>query len=504
MNRLFTICIFVLALLGAVTGCSDDPATPQAADGAAINGVVDNDLGPFSYVVDQASHPGDPVDGPFILRGDNLHYDDGFGALVVDLTVTNASPMVQPEPVTITFLKLLPDGVTIIDPANSEPTFTFEFTNDDGMWTPGETSLPLTVSFVVDDGVSIAFVAEIGLGFGTDSGVISGHVWHDINEDGEWNDDEVGLGGIPVALSDETPGVPGGGMFDVVLTAPDGSYAFTGLSSGLYGVHPAPRPDIRRTTPELQILLTETTDGVGSFDEADFGVAVDSVPSLVLEATADATVRSDLAARENDNYGADPFLGVGTSRNPNGEADAIRSLVRFDLQIIQRPVISARLEMSLAAFRDGFDQTYDLGVYAVADFFPLPPIMPWIEGNGSEITPLPPGVEWVDAAGGVAWIGAEDGGDANNQTQPGFMPDAFAHTLVVQNEHLAGDVISWDVTRLVNAWLSGGLPNRGLVIRDTTTGGIFRQIWLGSRDGLLRGYTDDRVQPGPRLVLEFQ
>ena len=70
-----------------------------------------------------------------------------------------------------------------------------------------------------------------------------------------------------------------------------------------------------------------------------------------------------------------------------------------------------------------------------------------------------------------------------------------------QAEHAVGDVIRIDVTDLVRGWINGDYPNEGLVLRDTGPGG-FRQLWFGARDGLLRGYQDDRVQPGPRLVFE--
>ena len=131
-------------------------------------------------------------------------------------------------------------------------------------------------------------------------------------------------------------------------------------------------------------------------------------------------------------------------------------------------------------------------------------LTPWVEGNGTEIEPIPPGCAWVDPAYGVAWVGAGDGGDDNNQTQPAFDPEPVASAVVVQGVQTPGDVIRWDVTELAQAWLTGAIPNLGIVLVDPTSDGEqFKQIWFGARDGLLRGYTDPRVQPGPRLVLQF-
>ncbi|MEN8008540.1 MAG: hypothetical protein ABFS42_16140, partial [Candidatus Krumholzibacteriota bacterium] len=252
---------------------------------------------------------------------------------------------------------------------------------------------------------------------------------------------------------------------------------------------------------ERHVLLTETSGGVGTFEGADFGVVIVPIEQNVLEADADATVRADVSSRMNDNYGADPFLGVGTTRSSPDPNDAIRGLVRFDLAGVSRPVISAHLELTICAFRDGYDQTYQLDLNPIVASGPR---TPWIEGNGSEVTPLPVGVAWVDAADGVAWVGYGDGGDFNNQTQPEFDPTPAASATIVQADHAAGDVIRWDITDLVNRWSSGEMTNNGVVIRDIQAQGGFRQLWFGARDGLLRGYTDSRVQAGPRLVLVFE
>ena len=53
-------------------------------------------------------------------------------------------------------------------------------------------------------------------------------------------------------------------------------------------------------------------------------------------------------------------------------------------------------------------------------------------------------------------------------------------------------------------WITGAAPNHGIVLRDLTSDGVqFKQIWFGSRDGLMRGYGDPRVQEGPKLRLIY-
>ncbi|MCB1185020.1 DNRLRE domain-containing protein, partial [bacterium] len=372
--------------------------------------------------------------------------------------------------------------------------YTFGFANDDALWTPGEESLPLTVAFLVDDGVAVAFTARIGAGLPANAGLIAGMVFADYDGDGVRDEGEEGVPGAVIELRHDQRE-----MLARTVTAADGRYRFGGLVAGAYTVTLAPQPLLAPTgDPVLHVLLTTTADGVSRFEEADFGALWAPGDSLGGNAVADATVRADVDSRRNDNYGADPFLAVGTGREGPSSPDRIRGYVRFEVPVFFREISAAHLELTIAAFRDGVDQTYELSVHRV---LPTEGRTPWIEGNGSEVTPAPPGVEWVDAAAGIAWTGAADGGDANNQTQPEFAADASASLTLVQADHAVGDVIRIDVTDLVRGWINGDYPNEGLVLRDTGPGG-FRQLWFGARDGLLRGYQDDRVQPGPRLVFE--
>lgn len=218
---------------------------------------------------------------------------------------------------------------------------------------------------------------------------------------------------------------------------------------------------------------------------------------IILPAAGDSYVRTDLDVRRNDNYGAERLVGIGTSRGgggiPFGGPDAMRPLLLFDLSSITAPsVVRARLSLSILSFPNGINETYTIDVHRL--------IGPWVEGNGAE-GPAGPGAMGTDPAFGVAWVGAGDGGDDNNQTQPPFDPAVWATAVIDQATAVPGAVVAWDVTSLVNAWLSG-TPNHGLLLRDVTEGtGTFRAVFLGAREGELFDLPD--AVAGPRLEIQL-
>jgi hypothetical protein len=225
---------------------------------------------------------------------------------------------------------------------------------------------------------------------------------------------------------------------------------------------------------------------------------------VVIPDTADAFVRTDLGIRANDNYGLNQYLIVGTGREPGGEPDAMRSFIRFDLSSLSAPVGKAILAMNVATYDNGSpDAVYQVDVHRVPS---APPLTPWQEGNGyegpnSSLIGAPPGAVGVDDAFGIAWSGAGDNpaaDAANNTTQPPFDPERVATARVRQSTDGPGTVVKWDVTDLVNLWISG-VPNEGIVLRDPTTDGTFRGVVFWSREGLL--YDFPGAQPGPRLLV---
>ncbi len=500
-----------LLLAGAalLAACSaDNPSlTPPGGDPDFVSGDLEPAGPSFAIAVNAADGPDERRPGPFILRGENLRWLSEPGALAVDLTIENAGTGIHPEPVGLTFIALLPGGVRVLDADNGlegpGAAIIFGFANDDALWTPGEISFPRTVTFAVAEGAAVAFAARLNIGSGPLAGVIAGRVWNDLDHDGASGELEMGIPGVPVMLLDpdapaDSTGSGDPGFVRLTRTDADGRYRFAGLPAGLHTVGARPVLPLEPTTPtELHVLLAELPDGtVSSFEGADFGFfAEEPVAMLELEPAADTTVRADVDSRMNDNYGCDPYVAVGRGRA--GEPDRIRGLVRFDLPQFFREVsvVRATLVAPVALFRDGSSQVYRLAVHAVA---PADSARPWQEGNGSEHVDFGLGCEWVDPAHGVAWIGAGDGGDANNQTQPPFLAAAAAVTTVVQDGMGPIVLAQWDVTALVEAWYSGRLPNDGLVIRDVGEPGDFRSLWFASREGEEAG-----VGRALRLVIEF-
>lgn len=240
------------------------------------------------------------------------------------------------------------------------------------------------------------------------------------------------------------------------------------------------------------------------------GWADEARAQIVLEAAADATVCTDTDKRANDNFGCDPFLKVGPGRGggglPFGDPDAQRALIQFDVSMFNQPVAQAVLELTISGFGlQGTPRVHTLDVHRIVNSGAR---TPWAEGNGDDAgaAPRAPGCTDTNAAFGVAWMGVEDGGDLNNHSQPDFDPTIYSTAMVDEpGGALPGDTVTWDVTSLVNEWITGAQPNLGLVIRDPTSNGTFHHIILTSRDAeLWNGWTGRNWTPtglGPRLKI---
>jgi hypothetical protein len=286
--------IVALALAAVFGGCSGDAVTPTENDQNNSTGFINGDIsasgGTFEYTVDTAGDPNSPISGPFTIRGKNIHYVDSLQALSVDITVEHACRCTFNEPIGLTFLDLLPEGVTVQNPDNGEhgpgAAIVFEFENDDGVWGPFEESLPRTVLFGVDAGVSIAFVARIDIGAPPDEGSIGGVVWHDANENGEREANEPGLAGVEIQMvATNGPEISPPEILWRAITDETGHYQFDGLDARSYEVSLVLRDDLRPTTPTvLHVILVEQNGTVSDFLEADFGlVPLDPPPRPIIE-----------------------------------------------------------------------------------------------------------------------------------------------------------------------------------------------------------------------------
>lgn len=274
------------ALVAAFAGCSDDPVTTtDPGDSGQIQASVDPAAGSFEITVPSAGDPARPLAGPFVIRGRNIHYDDAAGALVADLSVLNHSRTSIPEPIGLTFLDLMPDGVEVQNPDNDihgdGAAIVFAFDNDDGMWTPGEESLPHAVQFSAERGQAVAFVARIDVGeVPTDDGAIGGIVWRDTDGDGVLDPGEAGIPRVEIFMTrgDAEATTTPEALYRTI-TGADGHYAFKGLPAGFYTLARGGDDQCMPTTSSIiHVLLTESDDGVSRYLDANFGCALPEPP----------------------------------------------------------------------------------------------------------------------------------------------------------------------------------------------------------------------------------
>jgi hypothetical protein len=278
MRHTFWLLLMLAAALTVAVGCSEDSTAP--ADTQSDIGLLEGEIGSanFEISVDATGDENRRFEGPFVLRGSNLHYDEALQALSVDLTITNRGQVSHHEPIGLTFVKLIPAGVTVQNPDNGihgeGAAITFAFANDDAQWTPGETSLPHNVLFGVEPGKAVGFVARLDIGEPIDGGMIAGRVWHDANQDGVMDPDEGGIPGIRVLLRsiEDDPDTTLSNTWRSTHTDLNGLFAFRHLRAGVYVVGPGPNRLLMPTTPtEMTVLLTESNGDVSDFTDANFG-----------------------------------------------------------------------------------------------------------------------------------------------------------------------------------------------------------------------------------------
>lgn len=302
MRSTIWLLLLLAAVLTVAVGCSDDSTTP--ADTQSNTGLLEGEIGDadFEITIGAAGDSRRHFEGPFVLRGSNLHYVDSLEALVVDLTITNRGEVTHAEPIGLTFVRLIPEGVTVENPDNGingeGAAITFAFANDDGRWTPGEKSLPRTVQFGVGPGISIGFFARLDIGEPIDGGAIAGRVWNDANRDGVIDPDEGGIGGVRIVLrsiTDEDTTVTDARR--VTHSDRNGLYAFHRLAAGVYVVSRDPNDRLFPTTPtEITVLLTESNGDVSDFLHADFGCVPEHIPPDPFPIGAFAEVNGEYAA----------------------------------------------------------------------------------------------------------------------------------------------------------------------------------------------------------------
>lgn len=195
--------------------------------------------------------------------------------------------------------------------------------------------------------------------------------------------------------------------------------------------------------PDDQIRITSTAtlaNGVQRSLQKKALVPSADAPSLVLESEADVYVHTD---DHNDGI----RLDLHAKRDLSG-GKIENALLRFDLPPLTRWVVGdAGLKLTLLGWNHDEDpapqspSAIPFGVQTLAQH--------WVEGTGDDCP-----------CDGAIWT-SYDGDPAHPWSTPGgdFLPG------VVDDQPLyAPGTYTWDVTALVEAWVDGSLPNRGLAI----------------------------------------
>jgi hypothetical protein len=275
----------LVLLFGFLSSCGDD--TPTGTETTTQNGQGDvNPYGDTDFFLGSVSFDGTP-DGRIDVWGHNLT-TEGDSVASFDLVLINRSRHTIFPLVIFYITQITPADVVVLNADITTVTglpVGFDFSDklgDDNKLDPGETSGAVTMRFGMPEPTSFALGFHIAVGEPPNDAVLSGVVFADVNENGEYEPDmDQGLPEILVRLwttvsdSDST----GFEFVRATRTNEEGRYGFSDLRPGVYQVA-ADGPNARPTTPNpLLVTLIAKPDGtVEPFDGADFGFADHVVP----------------------------------------------------------------------------------------------------------------------------------------------------------------------------------------------------------------------------------
>ncbi len=265
--------IFPLILLSALlvfSACSDDSTTPPAGGGTTAEGTLTPEGPGFEIEIEFAAGSDSLHRGPFLLKGTRPLWASRWAAFVVDFTITNLGEVDQFKPVSLEFIRLIPETTELLVDFDVDSKYLFEFENDDYLWTPGEESLPKRILYRGQSGQSVGFNAQIGVG-GHLEPWIGGYVWLDANRDGVMQSHEQGIPDIPVVVDDGGPQE----ILHQVITDQNGWFVFRDLEAATYEVRVlmAPAGHESTTPSNMHVMLTWPMGGSDGFNEANFGFA---------------------------------------------------------------------------------------------------------------------------------------------------------------------------------------------------------------------------------------
>ncbi len=203
-------------------------------------------------------------------------------------------------------------------------------------------------------------------------------------------------------------------------------------------------------------------------------------PDPLYSGTTDVILAHDVAT--NVNLG-----GAENLETFYGEAENRRSLVRWELSSLPADisVISATLE--LYRYDGDAASAMEVALYRVT--------RDWTEGTGWDVWPdpsyAPDGATWLNAGPGVPWDVA--GGDYDTSTDYGNGPNGIIAQTTLLSEQGNG-WIRLNATAAVRAWIEGGAPNYGVLLRPQS--GEYTYHYYCSRD-----YETPNLRP--RLIVIY-
>ncbi len=202
--------------------------------------------------------------------------------------------------------------------------------------------------------------------------------------------------------------------------------------------------------------------------KAIFGVILAGVLTVVssIQAGYSLTIPSDKDTsiddrifpgddRRNTNYGE--FTSLYIQNYEMTVVYVLRTLISFDLSGFTSPVEKAVMKLTTAFVRQ--PEPTSLGVYAMT--------RSWVEGTASTVDADDDGASWMTYDGVNPWD--TPGGD--------FDPNSYAWATVPAGGGPLYLLIEWDVTDLVNEWITGARANYGLALIQYETIPVEPATW---------------------------
>ncbi|MDH3216333.1 MAG: hypothetical protein OEN01_08580 [Candidatus Krumholzibacteria bacterium] len=276
------VCLIVLLLFVFASSCSDDP-TGTVDDSVDLSGQGEIDPnGERDFFIGATSVDG-TAEGRIDVWAHNLQLEAD-NVVSFDVVLINRSRQVIFPPVLFLITRLIPSEVAVLNPdlITIVGPGGFDFSDDlgdDNRLDPGEQTAPVHMRFGLPGPTSFAIGFRIEVGSPPSEDVIAGVVFHDANRNGERENDEPGLAGVPVQVTGTLEGEDPVELIGRTITDEQGRYGFARLRPDIYEVTALAPPGWAETTPNpLIVTLLGDSSGVHPITGVDFGFFVAEPP----------------------------------------------------------------------------------------------------------------------------------------------------------------------------------------------------------------------------------